>query len=217
MTTILARTGDFNPERDGAFDSLSRLNLPPLIDNSGGVVFETQADKFFEDAQLRGYHYGNGSQTQKLVREGDLFPDGTGPINLGETTYRANSVGQVAFTTQGARLLRAGPEGVVEIASIQQTLPDGSGVFTFLYTPDINDSGDFAFQGGFFDPGLEQFGFALLHGNENGLTEIIRSGEAAPGMTAPPTFFSNPELNNSGQLAFLREACNRGAGSLLCC
>ena len=67
VTTIVARTGDFNPERDGAFDSLSRLNLPPLIDNSGGVVFETQADKFFEDAQLRGYHCGNGSQTQKLV------------------------------------------------------------------------------------------------------------------------------------------------------
>ncbi len=137
----MARTGDFNPERDGAFDSLSRLILPPLIDNSGGVVFEPTGGQVLRGCSTLWLSLWQRLADAETRREGDLLPDGTGPIILGETIYRANSVGQVAFTTQGARLLRAGPAGVVEIASIEHTLPDGN-VSHFLYTPDINDSGE---------------------------------------------------------------------------
>lgn len=190
---------------------MQKPNLVPVLNNSGNAVFAARADNFFDDETPRGFYFADGTETGTFVRENGPVPDGAEPINLGETIYRANDAGQVAFVTAADhRLYRAGPDELVEIARLGEAPPDGNGEFAFLYTADVNDSGQVAFQADVWDPVDEAFELAIYYGDEHGLTKIIRRGDSAPGMSAPPTSFENPSLNDSGQVVFAARSFESG-------
>lgn len=173
-----------------------------------------------------GLYLGRPTGTVKLLRKGDLVPDGNGSfLDLGITEQRLNNRGDVLFgaTVTGATggatagLFLAGTGGQRQIARLGDPAP-GGGVFTgFSGTIQaLNDQNQVVF-------------YALVGSDaglflwENGvLTSILRKTDSVPGMGTVSNILSgssrtggknNPGscmLNELGQVAFTFSAGGLG-------
>ncbi len=208
--TVIAQQGEPVPEGDAVFGTL----LNPSLNNAGQVVFSAVLDAA-DGGWLgeRGLYMHDGALA-KLMRTGDALPGGDGVFDFPGVPV-LNGAGQVAFTatlddTPGgwfvddeALYLHDGA-ALLELARADDVVPEGGGRFESFETPAFNDAGQVAFgaalrhtTGGWLvdDEGL------YLHDGA-ALTNVARTGDAAPGGSELFDWLGAAELSGGGHVAF---------------
>ncbi len=103
-----------------------------------------------------------------------------------------------------------------EIIAVEgQTLPDGNGTLSGMFSPVMNDSGVVAFwaapltgtSGGNIDDG------GIFRGSGGPLTQIAREGQVVPGGNGTISGFQFPAINDSGSVAFNAQLTGTSGGS----
>jgi len=95
-----------------------------------------------------------------------------------------------------------------------QAAPDGNGAYSSFWNPLLNNSGQVAFwarltgtSGGAND------NMGIFRGNGWGLTQMARTGQAAPDGNGIFSSLSTPTLNQSGEVAFWAEMIDTSGGT----
>lgn len=212
----IAREGQSAPGGDGTFDNF----LNPVINGSGQVAFFG----ILKDTDNPvGIFRGSGGEIAQLARSGQAAPDGNGTFgNFSEPTL--SDSGQVSFfgiltgTNGGSadnRGVFVGDSGsLTQIARKGQSAPDGNGSFLDFGTPAINESGKTAFRaslGGTNGGSDDDFG--IYSGDGNSITQVAREGQSAPGGNGAFASFAFPEINRSGETAFLASLSGTSGGN----
>lgn len=148
------------------------------MSSTGGISF---ADFF-------NLYLWDGASVSVLGSQGDSIPGLPGESFSSFATVSLSSTGQVAFLTRittpaGDRaIFTRSPGGTYSMIVRQGDPAPGGGLFSFLNSPRLADSGEVLFLST-LDDGREGI---YLHGSD-GLRRIVVTGEAAPG-TAGGTF-----------------------------
>jgi len=123
-----------------------------------------------------------------------------------------NDLGQVAFHAllpddSGSGTVHEGIFSGTAIASLEtvtrtgEPTSNGAGTFARLYGNSQNQAGEVAFLSLLDVTGGDAEG--IFYRNTNGsIVEVVRSGQATPGGKDTFSYFSIPQLNDSGQVAF---------------
>jgi len=158
---------------------------------------------------------GNGSSTVQIARTGQVAPGGSDVFQTLSTGVDfLNQSGQVAFygrlsNTPGRvssnGLFRGDGNSLVQLARTGQAVPDGNGVLADLHgSLDFNDAGQVAF-GASLDgtTGGTADNQAIFRSDGASLVEVVRKGDPVPGGNGLFYFFSEPSMNEAGQVAFV--------------
>jgi hypothetical protein len=216
----IVRETETAPGGNGTIASFS----PGSLNHAGEVAFIGYlSGTSGGNADAAALYRGDGAILQQIVRRGEPAPGGNGAFQ-DFSVPALNTEGQLGFAAflSGASggsdrgFFRADdpPGGVVQIARRGQAAP-GGGVLDLLdvSTPSFNDLGQIAFVAGLANTvGGAFLGQAVLVGNGGALTEVARSGNAAPG---GGTFssLSHPLVNAAGQVAFTATLSGVGGSS----
>lgn len=218
IVEIVRRT-DAAPGGNGTFDDFS----PGILGHGGEVAFIGYlSGTSGGDADAVALYRGDGATLTQIVRRGEPAPGGNGAFQ-DFSVPAINSEGQLGFgafltgaSGGGERgFFRAGdtPGSVVEIARRGEAAP-GGGVLDLLdvSTPTFNDFGQIAFVAGLANVvGGAFLGEAVLLGDGGALTEVARSGNAAPG-GGTLSGLSHALVNAAGQVAFAATLSGVGGG-----
>jgi hypothetical protein len=203
---ILAVEGQVAPDGNGNFLGY----LPPAINDHGTVAFEasfTNTNAGFADdrAVLRG----DADSLAVILREGQPTPDGNGIFgNIFNVRY-LNNANQIAFnpsltgTSGGSAddqgIFRLDALHVAQIVREGQPTPS-SGTFG-VPTSSLNENGHAAFFAGI--NGVP-FGtnIGIFRGDGTAVTQITRTGHAAPDGNGTFTSLFYPAINDLNQVAF---------------
>jgi hypothetical protein len=192
----------------GTFDTL------PLLNDAGQLAFLSSLNN---SPSTSGVFLGTPGNVQAIALRGTPAPRG-GVFNTA-THLQLNSVGQVAFLTttfESGVGLKSGmfigtPNSVQAIVLSGDQIPSG-GSLTFGSVSGfaLNSAGQVAFQSPIFNGAAES---GVFVGTTDSLTTVALEGTSAPG---GGTFkgFSNPSLNNLGQIAFLAELEGPGVSTI---
>ncbi|MBN1853265.1 MAG: hypothetical protein JW829_11095 [Pirellulales bacterium] len=220
---VIAVNGQQAPDENGI---LSLLGVPTL-NNQGQVAFHstlsgTSGGNHENSGIFRG---GGGEVLTQIARKGQTAPDGNGQY-CGFDSPALNDAGQVAFFAPLINTIRGSddnegifrePGGTV-IVRRGQSVPDGNGFFYEVgeigyVNYSFNDVGHVA-----FNPGLTgttgpygNRGVFLSTGSDT--LQIARGGDTAPDGNGTYRQFSDPSLNDHGQVAFqavIQDTNNQG-------
>ncbi len=207
--TQIARKGQTAPDGNGSLNLFDYV----FIGSVGQVTFgATLLNTVGGSTDDYGIFNGAGSQLTQIVREGQMAPDGNGRLtpsaprsanNSGQVIFRAHLTGTAAPGMDDQGIFRGDGGLVTEVARRGQTAPDGNGRFSGFTEPVVNDLGEAAFVGFLEDtvsPGSD--GTGIFRGSGNSLTQIVRAGQSAPDGNGTFSGFSEPNINNHGQIAF---------------
>lgn len=205
----------------GTFDTFRFATSSAALNSSGQVAFlaglaGTPGGASDNTGVFRADVAGSSVTRVQLAREGQLVPDGNGRLSTFFNNPAFNDAGEVAFQADltnisagsGDRgIYRANATTLTQIARAGQSAA-GNGTFVFFNDPVLNNEGDAAFialltgtaMGDADDRGI-------FRGRGDTLTPIAREGQAAPG-GGNFTAFSNLNLNDAGQAAFIGELEN---------
>lgn len=210
--TQLARTGQDAPDANGFFVNIRSL----AFNEAGQTAFQ---GRLFNTAGGRSDDYGifrgNGSSLTRIAREGEAAPDANGSFSEFDEVVALNDAGQAAFratlnntaggTSDDTGIFRGDGSTLTQIARTGQSAPDANGSFSnFGSGVSLNDAGQAAFVGeltGTTGGGSDNAGIFL--GDGSTLTQIIRTGQAAPDANGSFSNFDSPSLNDAGQVAFV--------------
>lgn len=214
-SVLLGRTGDappgtFNEEVFASFDML-RLGA-----NGHAALYATLSGPFVDSSNNVGIWSGLGVLSA-AARTGDLtlFIPGTLYTSLGLPTINAS--GQLAFTaviagsgvstTNDQLVARGLPNAISTAVREGQQAPNQPAGIRYgpLGAPAINAAGNLAFSGNLRGTGITAFNDAAAWSNAGGpFAQIVRSGEAAPGLLntslSIPGF---PRINAYGRVVLL--------------
>jgi len=205
-TEIIAQSGQTAPDGNGTFSSF----IGGAINNSGQVAFQGNlAGTSGGSSDDVGIFRGGGDSLTQIVRAGQSAPDGNGTFSSVFSSFSPslNNLGQVVFFAglagtsdgSGSGIFLGSGGSLTQIARRGQAAPDGDGWFSDFHNPSLNDLGQVAFRGSL--SGSSNVGVFL--GSGGSLTQIARRNQAAPdGNGTFATDFSDPRLNNFGQVAF---------------
>ena len=215
--TRVARTGQAAPDGNGAYLFLDGV---PSINNTGQMSFwASLSGTTGGEADDEGLFIGSGGPATQVARKGQSAPDGNGTIHGFIIQPALNDAGQVAFLTEldGTTGGTDDDEGIyvgsggalTRIVRKGQAAPGGGGTFTgFELHSSINNSGAVAFVGLLPEtpdeehPGhfIENSGVYTGSGGE--LTQLARTGDAAPDGNGSFFNFGVPTMNNHGDVVF---------------
>ena len=201
---ILARSGTAVPDGDGTFEDFS----DPTLNDAGQAAFSA----FLDGTDNRqGVFRGDGGAVTQLARRGQAAPDGDGSFEeFGDPTL--NGAGQAAFRAflsgNPTGVFRGDDDGVTQLARAGQAAP-GGGEFDSFSEPALNGAGQAGFRAS-----LTGGGAGIFRGDDDGVTQLARAGQAAPGGGTFSSFssFADPTLNDAGQAGFRAFLTGGGAG-----
>ncbi len=214
----IARKGQSAPDGNGTF---TQFTGESSINNNGNVLFEARIDGTSSGNTEWGIFQSDGSTITRLVRSGQLSPDGNGDFSLFNKSVR-NSSGEVAFTalldTNQTSLTRAlfmtVGGSLTHVARAGDTAPDGNGIYDLINDPDISDNGKVAFRGQFTDTIQGPEDSSGIFVSDGSITStIVRRGSISPDGDGQFSFFaSSPRINSSGQVAILATVVGTASG-----
>jgi hypothetical protein len=202
----VVQVGDAAPG-GGAFEAIG----PGSMNVNGQVAFQA----LLAAPGRSGIFLWSAGTTVAVAQTGDAAPGGGtlafGPLNF-DFAPSVNAAGQVAFGSG----LSTGEEGVFLVANgatIAVARPGdaapGGGIFTNVYTPSLNDSGQIAFAA---DTASSSGVFLLSSG---ALAKVASTGDGLPRGTGAFAWAGDPVLNNLGQIAFDGGLSTGGRGAFL--
>src|SRR5688572_25363737 len=176
-----------------------------------GVARRCRVIVMLTAAVLGSSHVAHGAATDVIVVTGQPAPNGVGTISFFPALPVLNDAGQVAFrafvqTAPGATdaaLFRATPSFIQQIARLGDAAPGGNGTFDELYWnwPAFNNAGQIGFGARIAgaSSGTTEYGSYITNPAGTSLTQIARTGQAAP--VGSGTFISPspPVINDAGQ------------------
>jgi len=193
--TKVAGPGDSAPGGD-FFSSFSS----PAINHAGQIVFTG-----FLTSGNQGIFLASGGSIQKIVEQGDVFPDGSVFFfALGDPAI--NDAGDVAFSglangfavDSGLYLFSGGQLSVVVPAFTP--IPALGGALLEPQSASLNNAGQIVFLSQKI--GSPGFGLGVFSFSAGNLSEVMSPGESSPdGDTFSSAF--NAQVNNGGQVGFL--------------
>jgi hypothetical protein len=219
---VLVREGDALPGGGTIF----KLCIPGFLDcsyrygglNESGQITYVAAleDTPGGDSDNRALYIADSSGITQLARKGDPVPgengvfedffDPAGPNENGQVAFVGRISGSSGGENDNEGIYLASVGGVTELAREGDTVPDGNGTFgDFEFLTGINDNGEAAIKA-MLDgtSGGESDNEVLFIAGEDGITEIARKGEPAPGggggIISSILIPTNP--NVSGAVAF---------------
>lgn len=205
VTTILVRSGQLIPDGIGRFSAFNRGGFGMTED--GGMGFASTLTIVPSGEGANGIYFADESGETKLVRLGEPVP-GTGEtIATFVGGSELNELGQVALAAgmsnhfSNSVVLRGGPDGLKTIARNGQVAPVGGGTFQSFAGAALNDLGHVAFWSRVRHPTLGEQEVVYV-GDGINMREVVRQGDAAPGMPGQMSSFAYWSLNNSGRVAF---------------
>ncbi|MEM6394215.1 MAG: PEP-CTERM sorting domain-containing protein [Planctomycetota bacterium] len=210
--TQLVRAGQDAPDANGFFVNIRS----PAFNEAGETAFH---GRLFRTAgggsDDHGIFRGDGTSHTRIAREGEAAPDANGSFSEFDEVVALNDAGQAAFratlnnttggTSDDTGIFRGDGSTLTQIARTGQSAPDANGSFSnFGSGVSLNDAGQAAFVGeltGTTGGGSDNAGIFL--GDGSTLTQIIRTGQAAPDANGSFSNFGSPSLNDAGQAAFV--------------
>ena len=218
--TQVARGGQAAPDGNGTFGGFGFAALNDagqaaftgeLTGTAGGTADDT------------GVFRGDGGALTQVARGGQTAPDGNGTL-FGFNRPALNDAGQAAFSgtltgTAGGNADRGGVfrgdgGALTQVARAGRAAPDGNGTFSGFGSPALNDAGQAAFRGfltGTAGGSADNSG--LFRGDGGALTQVARTGRAAPDGNGTFDRFFSPVLNVSGQVAFVGNLTGTAGGT----
>jgi hypothetical protein len=215
--TPIARTGQ--PTGDGDFKFVQFQD--PAINNAGQVAFNGSAATSVPGSEIVGIFLGDGLAITQIARLGQTAPDGNGEF-VGFSDPALNEVGQTVFrgqlvnTTGGFNddfgLFRGNGAALTQIVREGQSAPGGNGKFSNFGSGNaLNDGGQIAFLTGLTSTiGGVTDNRGIFRSDGVSTTQIVRTGQAAPGGPGQFSRLSSPALNAQGRTAFLAELTGAG-------
>ena len=226
--TQVAREGQAAPDGNGTY----RRFRDPALNASGQAAFRgTLRGTAGGSADDAGVFRGDGGAVTQLARAGQAAPDGNGAFTgFGDPSL--NDAGQAAFfglltgtaggSADDAGVFRGDGGTLTQVARAGQAAPDGNGTYSSFRDPALNAAGQAAFfasltgtAGGSADDE------GVFRGDGGAVTQLARTGQAAPdgngtfsSFTDPDLdAFTDPALNASGQAAFVGFLTGTAGGS----
>ncbi|MFN0127284.1 MAG: choice-of-anchor tandem repeat NxxGxxAF-containing protein [Verrucomicrobiales bacterium] len=205
VTTILVRKGELIPDGIGRFNSFDTGGFG--MTESGGVGISSTLSIVPSGEGANGIYFADESGETKLVRLGETVPGSGETIVSFAGGSELNELGQVALAAgmtnhfSNSVVLRGGPDGLKAIARNGQDAPDGGGTFQSFAGGALNDLGGVAFWSRIRHPTLGEQEVIYVSDGTN-MREVVREGDAAPGMPGLMSSFAYWSLNNSGRVAF---------------
>jgi hypothetical protein len=207
----VARHAGVAPDGNGYFGSFfGKLDL--RLNENGVVGFETHFESSFGGtADNLGICSGDGSEdgTTILVRKPFVYPRVTGFNNEGEVTYLVSGPA-IERTSNGVAVL---------LADDDQALPNDEGTFSFGVDsgddPAFNDLGQVVFRASVYkasDNPKSHRGIYRADG-EN-ILQVARTGTPSPDGNGLLASFSNPAINDNGDVAFLASLTATSGGAM---
>ena len=221
-SSLVVREGDIAPVSEGSvfFSALSFSD--PALNSQGEITF--QADLTGDGVNLvnnRAIFTGGTGALSLVARTGDAVPGAEGTVLFTFNSISLNDQGEVAF---GAVLTNAeGMRGVNSrnnegiFSNVGSTLSllvregdtapgAGEGVFfVSLGDPALNNQGQIAFVTDLDGPSVTNPNDSAIFSDFEGeLSIVVRAGDTAPVAGEGVYFdsFSNPALNDQGEIAF---------------
>lgn len=223
----VAQTGQASPDGNGQFKSFDRTFL--AFGESGKVGFLAQLNNTASgDLDDWGLFLGNGSETEKIVREGELAPGGNGVFSQFYSWGAANDSAQIVFgaelrDTAGGSLdnrgIYVGDETQVrQIVRTGEMAPNRNGVFSSLDYPTVNKAGQAVFIANLSQTsGGSSDNRALFTSDGIDLIEIARTGDWLNGQKLTgieiSTVPTRGSLNDNGQVAYFANFSELGQNS----
>ncbi len=184
----VARAAQSAPSGNGNFTNFA-LSLP--INDAGQVVFCTDLrDTFGSSSDRYGLFSGDGTPGGLV----ELSRGGSCP-----TINTANENGEVAFISSDAVFLGSGSP-FTQITGPGRPSPDGDGVFRDFAQPALNDAGQLAFTASLTANRIVHYG--VFRADPTVVTQIARTGDPTPDGNGVFFSFTNPAINNAGDVAF---------------
>jgi len=213
----VVRKDQSSPDGDGAFTDFSGA----AFNNAGQTAF---AADLTSTANVEGIYRGDGNTLTQLARTGQTAPDGDGG-NDGNFTFfnmpAINDAGQTAFSASLANtsdgfnndlgiFLSDDALGLRQIVREGEMAPDGNGDFFSLADPALNDAGQVVFTASLKNTtGGATDSLGIFRDDAiTDPTQVARAGQMAPDGNGHFTSFTNPAINNAGQVAFIAFLAN---------
>jgi len=198
-TTATAVMGGWPAPTGGLF--LFFLDGSPALNNRGQIAFDAATTEH----ATQGLYVLSDGRIVPLVTTDDTAPAGSpftefGFVSLSDSGT-VSFVGRTAQSSVREALYATGRDTLVTLAR-QGQLVDGTAMTTFINAA-MDDAEDVA-----FEPGIAQFPDVYPHtiylARRSGVVTLVHEGERAPG-GGRFSAFSQPLLNNRGQVVFVAE------------
>ncbi|QDS97003.1 DUF7453 family protein [Adhaeretor mobilis] len=217
----IARTQDPAPGGQGNFAALGT----PAFNNSNEAAFVGLLAGLSGSSNTEnGIFRGDGdSPLEQIVRGGQQAPGNNGAFSS-FSDIGLNESGQVAFlatlrdTVAGSSdnrgvFLGDGSAVPREIARSGKVIGDGNETLTGFVGLTTNNRSEVAFRAGLANTLLGNVSAIFLGNGSEPLTEIVRAGQLAPDGDGTFSTFSDPVLNDQGQVAFTASLANTAPNS----
>ena len=210
----VARTGDQAPGSGAAFSDFDS----PVLNASGQTAFRAELTGGTNQSGI--YSEGSGTLAQ-VARTGEqapgagngvFFDDFGDPVLnvLGQTVFLADLSGTGVDGTNDMGIYSEASGALAQLARTGDQAPDADSgvVFDRFRDPVINASGQIVLRAELSGTGVDSTNGEAVYATLSGtLAEVVRTGDQVPGASGGVAFggfnfFSNPLLNNSGQIAF---------------
>jgi hypothetical protein len=219
--TEIARKGQAAPDNNGVLSFLG----PPAMTNTGQVAFNGRlTGTSGGSSNVAVSLLGNGVTLTQIVREGQTAPDSSGDF-MSFSDPAINDNGQTAFVGyfpnpsgqpwDNGGIFRSGESTLVQIARTGRAAPDGNGSFSFFPSVvSLNDAGQVAFRSELANTSRGTGdNVGIFFGDGSTVTQVARSGSAAPDENGIFVNFGSASINDTGQVAFSAILTNTSGGS----
>ena len=223
---LIAITGRTVADGNGRY---SFFGTPALNNNSQVAFMGIATNTSGGTSDDIGYYMGTASGIIQIAREGQAAPDGNGvfgqtsqgnPIisDSGSVSFRIGLIGTSGGSSDDRAIYFGSGGAWTEVVREGAVAPDGNGAFSLLNNEaiPINSNNVCAFYATLSGTtGGSSDDTGLFIGDGSRVTQIIREGQLAPdGDGTYNNFqFSNPELNNLNQVAFVSSLNNTSGGT----
>ncbi len=201
--TEVARTGQTAPG-GGQYGYIDRV----VLNDAGQLAFESELTGI-GGTDPSGVYREDGGTITELIRTGAASPDGNGTISsvvfpafndAGQAALKVLLTGTTGGSDDDSALLVTDGVTTSLVAREGQAAPDGDGTFVNINPPKgLNNAGQIVFSANLQ---VGPSGFGVFRGDGTDLTQIFRSGQAAPDGNGTFRSLDSAALNDAGQVAF---------------
>ncbi|QEG37116.1 DUF7453 family protein [Bythopirellula goksoeyrii] len=229
MLSQVVRDGEMVPDGNGTFSRIAGNASPSdtTLNNAGqsafvGLLTGTSGG----DSDDSGIFRSDSQSLTEIARKGQNAPDGNGTFLLFSSSIAPpaiNDAGQVAFlsfldSTSGGTIDDRGiflgdGSTIVQMVREGESAPNGNGIFSDFQFPSLNNMGQVAFHSDLNDTtgGLSDDS-GIFRSDGASLVQIAREGQPVPKGTGNFLSFTDPAINEAGQMVFYASYSSFGRG-----